>query len=328
MKNIVFGKLSSRVIAKFIDYILVFGLTVIIFFCGVFNATFDRESYVDNELKTIELYKDSGLYISTEKGSIIGLNTFSTISSVAKLTDVTLTVDGESFSHINATKQLYEFYSTKYISYGGQMNLTMETFKSMILKVGSELSNINDLVIGDDGSYTIEMIDGKKYGVTVSYVNSQIENAVKIVESSPSVRNYQAKNQKIMFNAIIWLVPIIISLSFIFDFLIPLFSKRNETIGKYIFKLGVISKDGYSLKKIWIFIRWLSYLVIELVGGFLTMGGTILISYTMLIFNKKKRTIHDYIGNSIVINKEESFYFNSYEEEKYLMENKRSINLL
>ena len=110
--------------------------------------------------------------------------------------------------------------------------------------------------------------------------------------------------------------------------MIPLFSKRNETIGKYIFKLGVISKDGYSLKKIWIFIRWLSYLVIELVGGFLTMGGTILISYTMLIFNKKKRTIHDYIGNSIVINKEESFYFNSYEEEKYLMENKRSINLL
>lgn len=328
MKNIVLGKLSSRVLAKLIDYIIVFGLTVIIFFCGVFNASFDRDSYVENELKTIELYKNSGLYLSTKKGSVVGLNTFSTISSVAKLTDVTLSVDGENFEHVNTIKQLYEFYSTKFNNYGGQANLTMETFRSMILKVGSETSNIKDLRIDDEGKYTIEMIEGKKYGVTVTYVNSQIENAVKIVESSPIVRQYQAKNQKIMFNAIIWVVPILISLSFIFDLLVPLFSKHNETIGKYIFKLGVISKDGYRLKKPWIFIRWLSYEVIELIGGFCTMGGTILISYTMLIFNKKKRTIHDYLGNSIVINQEESFYFNSFEEEKYLMENKRSINLL
>ncbi len=324
MKHIELGKLSSRVLAKLIDLLIVVGITAGLFFGVVMNVSFDRTTYVNNQLKLIELYKESNLYAYNSKDTITSMASFSNITTVDNLTNTTVTLDDEELN-INLTDALYKFYTEKYETFGGN-NLSNEIFKTQVLQIGTETSNINDLVI-EDGVYTYVLMDESNSSTTVSYIIKQFNAAVSYVENSKVVLAYSDANKKIMTNTLVTIVPILVCTSFVFDFLIPLFSKNNETIGKYIFKLGVISKDGYRLKKIWILPRWLAYIFIEVILGCLTMFATVLISYTMLMFNKKRRTIHDYLGNSIVINKENSFYFNSPEEERFILENQRSVNL-
>ena len=50
------------------------------------------------------------------------------------------------------------------------------------------------------------------------------------------------------------------------------------------------------------------------------MGGFILISYTMFMFKKNRRCLHDIIAGSVVIDKKDSFYFDSPQEERYYEE--------
>ena len=83
-------------------------------------------------------------------------------------------------------------------------------------------------------------------------------------------------------------------------------------------KIILNPKTGYELEKIYYLPRFLSYLIIEVILSFVTIGGTFLISYTMFQFTKKRRCIHDYLSKSCVVDKELSFVFkNKKIEEAY-----------
>ena len=42
-----------------------------------------------------------------------------------------------------------------------------------------------------------------------------------------------------------------------------------------------------------------------------------LVTYTMFLFNKKRRCLHDYFGNSVVIDRNQSIWYPSKEVELY-----------
>lgn len=318
MKKIVLGKLWKRVLARLIDTVILLGASCLLFFTAVYPNTFDESSYYNNLTQTGMIYDESGLFVKSSSGTYVSKNSFSSISTKDELTKAEVYVDNEKFT-INLTGSLYSFYTEKVINFGSKYNFSFDVFKSEILKVGDANSNIKDFKIIDD-NFVYELIDEKDEYTTVSFVIDCFSTATGLVDSSSRITELSQKNNKIMQNTLIWLIPIVICFSVIFDLLIPLFSKNNESIGKYIFKLGIISKDGYKLKKYFIITRWLSYLIIEVFLGVLTFLGTVLISYTMMMFNKKKRVIHDYFANSIVIDKTQSIWFDSPEEERYLME--------
>ena len=71
-------------------------------------------------------------------------------------------------------------------------------------------------------------------------------------------------------------------------------------------------------------VRWLAYILFEILLGFITFGGTLLISYTMFLFIKKRRCIHDFIGKSAVIDSENSMIFESEKEESFYINRARS----
>ena len=73
--------------------------------------------------------------------------------------------------------------------------------------------------------------------------------------------------------------------------------------------LGVLSADGYVLKRYYHIPRFITFFVIEMAGGILTFGGFFLISYIMFCFTKKRRSVHDFCSNSVVIDKKESVWF-------------------
>ena len=328
MKHITLGRILYRILAKAIDVVIVLGLSLILFFSVVFNATFDRESYVNNQVQINEFYVDSGLYLESKEGTIQAISSFNTIASVSTLTSVDVTLDKTDFKNVNITDALYKFYSEKYTSFGGQTNLNFSSFKKMILKTGSTESNIRDLTVDNDGNYLYDLLDAKEANKTVNYVLEQFNNAVKLVENSSQVSGLNEANRKIMVSSIVWFIPLLAGFSFIFDLIVPLFTKDCKTIGMMIFKLGLVSKDGYKLKKVWLIPHWISYFGLEFILGIMSFGATIIISYTMMMFSKNRRCLHDFLGNTVVINSSESFYFNNPQEERYLMEHRRSIDSL
>ena len=319
MRYILLGNLWKRVGARLIDFILSIGLTCAIFFGAVYPATFNQAKYTENLERMGEIYQNSGLYIVSSKGNYTSIGAFTSINTLEELTSITLYSDGEEFKDVNLTKQLYDFYTTKFVDYGGDHNFTLDTFKSMILKVGSQESNIKDFTF-DNNVFTYTLIDSEQEYETVTFVKDAFLNAANIVISTEEVTKLSAENENLMYSSLYYLIPIFIGFSLIFELLIPLFSPEGKSIGKFIFKLGILTKDGYELSKYKLVIRWLAYLVLEIALGILTVGGTILISYTMLMFNKKKRVLHDYVAGTMVVDTKTLFYFKNAEEERRFQE--------
>ena len=107
----------------------------------------------------------------------------------------------------------------------------------------------------------------------------------------------------------------------IFYLLIPMLFKDGKTLGKQVFGLALVNKLGYKVSKLQIFVRFLAFAIIEVFGSVYTVMGTILISYTIMIFGKKNMSIHDYLASTRVIDAKHSVWFkNADEAAKYQAE--------
>ncbi len=314
MSKIYLAKKSKRIFARLVDVLILFVLTLGTFF-ALTPLTFDSKTYNENVNSSLIYYENSGLYLKKKNGyfSFTSIIDFNTIESLTNFEYE----EGETKTNINMLKSLYTFYTEKYVDYDGTYNLSLDTFKTNILKINSEVSNIKDFIVTEN-NVNITLIDETLDKTTILFICDTFSKAADIVNKCSAVQAIENENKQILLNSILYVFPCLFFYCFILEFLIPVCSKHGETIGKYIFKLMVISKDGYELKKIYYLPRFLSYLIIEVILSFVTIGGTFLISYTMFQFTKKRRCIHDYLSKSCVVDKELSFVFkNKKIEEAY-----------
>lgn len=319
MKQIVLAKRLHRIIAAFIDMIILTAISAVVFFTLVYPNAFDAKTYSENQKQVVELYRDSQLFVCTDDGNYAGKSTFSYNSKLEKLYDNDIEYEGSKFEDNCLTKDLFLFYTTLYKDYGAQANLTFDGFCGQILKTNTVNSNIASF---DPVTYKITMIDDTKESETVAYFLSCYEVASKFVINSTVVNKYVTANQKLMGNAIVLFIPVAAGVSLLTMLLMPMLMPHGQTLGKLIFGIGVLDKNGYKLKKGWYVARWLVYISAEYILSFITFGGAFLISFTMFQFAKKRRCLHDMLSNSVVVNLKESLFFNSKEEEviykKYL----------
>ena len=123
--------------------------------------------------------------------------------------------------------------------------------------------------------------------------------------------------------------PIISCLLFtlpIFFLIIPLCFKNGETLGKLVFKLGLVNKLGYRHSKLQLIPRFLLSVSIIAILYFLLGVNLIslgiltflaLASYGLTIFTKGHKAIHDYLAGTMVVDKVHSeIYLNAEEEAK------------
>ncbi len=320
MKNIYYAKKSHRILSRVIDLFILILTSVVLYVTLVFPNTFDKAKMLENNTKLVELYKDSGLFAVDSDGNYAAYSQFGNIKKVDDLYDVSITFNNKKYEGIKLSKALFEFYTTKYTFYGASSNLSSEVYKNNILKVGSTTSNIKEF---DETTYKFTLIDSSKEEDTVTFFYEAFQGACKSVINSSSITSLTSSNQQILMSSLYWIIPVLAGFSFIFEFLIPLFSPHNETIGKHIFKIGIISDKGYTLKKYMLLPRWISYLLFEIILGVLSFGGTLLISYTMFMFTKKRKCLHDIFAKSIVIDNTRSIYFDNEKEESYYINRQR-----
>ena len=317
MKHIILASRSKRIFAALVDLLILIISAATIFFTIVMPLTLDVTKYQQNGKDIADLYRGSSLYLTQENGSYTAKSTLTRqITKVSQFNDVDLIAWEVNFVDQNLSKDLYEFYTTKYNQYGENINLDEAVYFQQVLKVGSEESNI--LEINRD-TFEIIMIDPNKEATTYSYFLDQYTAAAVIVDSYKAINDLKTENTNMMMSTISLFVPILVGLSFIFTFIIPLSNKNRRTIGKFIFKLDVIGCDTYQLKGNNLFLRFLVYTFVEVILGIASFGGLFLVTYTMFLFTKNRRSLHDFVAKSVVIDPLQSIYFLNKEEENYIL---------
>lgn len=344
MKCIVLAKMSRRIFAAVIDFILALGLAIALFFALVLPLTLNVEKYNANTKGMNDVKIASRLYVNnttkgiTEPALIIDVTTY-------KLVDVE---DTRAIPYFN----LMDFGETKisvidsltrfYIdppTYNGEeifgvQKVSLETVKENIFQVGKAVSNIKELTLNPlTNTYQISLINPEDQRITIEYISQLIKpdnieyttSASEMVIQCPTYKAFDDGNRNMMMFAIVMIIPCLFGTSLIFYLIIPICSKNGETIGKYILGLGVLSADGYVLKRYHHIPRFLSLFVIEMAGGILSFGGLFLVTYIMFCFTKKRRSIHDFFGNSVVIDKKSSVWFVDKDQE-YRYNYKTRIN--
>lgn len=106
--------------------------------------------------------------------------------------------------------------------------------------------------------------------------------------------------------------------------LVPLLTKNGKTFGKMMFQLSLANAKGYKIKKSQIVVRFLSFFVVNILLGVMTIFILPFISFTIMVFSKKNSTIHDYLSATMVIDDRFSLIYNN--EEEHLESLKRQEN--
>lgn len=109
-------------------------------------------------------------------------------------------------------------------------------------------------------------------------------------------------------------------------FVMPLILKNGKTVGKLVMGIALVNKLGYNISIPQLVMRFFFPLVVVI--GLLIVGGStfaigmglfVLVSYTMVIFTKEHKAIHDYLAGTIAIDSKRSVWFkDATEEAKYV----------
>lgn len=107
----------------------------------------------------------------------------------------------------------------------------------------------------------------------------------------------------------------------IFYLLLPLLLKEGRTLGKLVLNLSVVNKDGYHLVWWQYLLRFIG-LTVTFVLAIYTILGSILVSYTFMIFTKNYRSLHDFLAFTRVVDRKQSLIFS---KEAQLLDYKASL---
>lgn len=316
MKQIFLAKKGKRILARLIDLIILFFSTFLLFFTLIYPNTFNKEQFNKNSIEIIEYFKDSELFIVDDNGNYSAKSTLASFKKIDDLYNNDLSFNNKEYKNVSLTKSLYDFYTIKYKEYGGVANLNNSQYENEVLLINNSESNIKSY---DFNSHTLKMIDSSKEDVTLTYFLNKYESTCKNMIKNSKINDLTNENQKLIFTALSGLLPTLFVFAFIYEFIIPCFSKYGETIGKHIFKIGLVNKDGYEIKKYQLFIRFLAYYFMDILLSAITFGGVFIITYTMMLFTKKRRCIHDFISGTVVINTVNSIIFKNKNEELYYL---------
>lgn len=310
-RELYLAKRSKRFLARLIDTILLFGMTSIIYFSCIYNNVLDQEKINTNGKEIVSLIEDSDLFLIDKNGNYAGKSTF-TYLSIDELSNKEITYNGTTYE-VSLTKSLYNFYLYNYSNYN-ETNLTESAFFNSVLKIGETESNIKSF---DVNTYKLTLIDESLSSTTKKFFLETFDTAQAIVINYQPIKDLISENQKIMAKALSYSIYVFLGFSFIFEFLIPICSPKGQTIGKWIFKLGLVNKEGYEFKKWKHVIRYLTFLVVDIFLTICTFGGVFLINFTMMQFVKKRRVIHDMTSGSVVIDTSTSIIFKNKKEEEF-----------
>lgn len=150
----------------------------------------------------------------------------------------------------------------------------------------------------------------------------------KIFEEHPdAMAAYKnTQNSPMLIFTFSLLIPMLV-----FEFIIPLCLKNGKTVGKKIFNLGVVFKNGVKMSKASLFVRAIlgKYTIEAMVPtmlllmvfyydmgfiGLIVIGLLLVMQIIILIATKTNDLIHDVLAGTVVVDMQTQMVFDSVEE--------------
>lgn len=220
---------------------------------------------------------------------------------------------------------IYQYYSEfkngkVYLEETEPFVFSNEWYNETILKINEE-GTFFELVEGDTTVRAVERsnLSEDEQGLLATFYTNAFNDALAdLATYEPYVTLAQQINQFFLE-----ILAIAASISvIIFYFLVPLLLKEGRTLGKLALGLSVVNKDGYYLAWWQHLLRFMAFTA-TLVLGIYTILGSILISYTFMIFTKNYRSLHDFVAMTRVVDRKQSLLFH---REEQLLDYKASLD--
>lgn len=311
-KIIVLAGLWKRAFAFLFDMVCAAALTAILYFSAVFPFVSDAEAQRENATILNSRRLESGLYADFDGRAVDPLS-FPEIDDVDSFYGVEVTYNGES-QEIKLLDWLYVYWTEDALEFGNPL-VDPDEFASSILDTQST-GSIESVYLNEDGELRVEYEEGEELAAYTELYAAYNE-ALNSLSKDPLISDVNRAMNEDAYIALLWVIPPLLGSLAVFYLAVPLCFSDGQTFGKKIFKMVVLTKLGYYYsrpKRVWRFFAF----VLELAGILLTFGALLLISYTMTMFTKKHRSIHDYLAGSVVAKEDESlWFFDPAEEEEY-----------
>lgn len=314
-KIIVLAGMWKRAFAHLIDLLCGIALSCLIYFPLVLPAAVDLDSYRNNTKEMAQIQLGSGLYVPIG-GQAVNPITNITLTGYQDLLELDVPDDEGGTTAFYPLDAVHEYWTAKAADYGNEP-YSEQGFAEDVLRVGESVSNIASYSIGEDGHSEITMIDENDSYTTYLFLRDTVyADAVASLNNDPDLIRLNKENNANALQGVLWAIPLLFGGFAVFFLVIPLCLKDGQTLGKKVMKLVVLSADGYTYRKWKLIIRFVVYFAVEFVGMIVSFGATLLISYTMTMFTKKRRSIHDYAAGSVVADSENSLWFDDPVEEE------------
>ena len=321
-------KLIHRVLANFIDILLMVGMTILLFI-GSRAIVQSTDMYKNNDYNIRNIQLSSGLYINADRtnGSAIDtrgfdINEYKYGDSIQLMTywlprQETLTYENIVNRCENAINKFKQFMSKTDPKYEQEISDFINEQK--LQKVGN--------VVGHEHFFeknveTNEIfIPVNESGIPYYSYQTYFEDFYKLImdnnltddyltKGAPKFKEYLANEGKyllfIEFPSAYVLAAILVY------FIPPLFFRRGrQTLGKALYRIGLVDKNIFSPTLPRYLARFGIFFISEMLLSIITFGAPFIISFTMMLFTKNKQGFPDYLlGLNEVDGSKQKIYYN------------------
>lgn len=208
----------------------------------------------------------------------------------------------ETDEEYNSTNAIFDsaltaFYSDSFFFDQEDSESGMYFYNTQRIPSGKEYSN---LFVYDEGHNIVPSATASLKDLYTFYSKAITQDAVAYMMQNDDYMN-ASRDVTLIFVFVELLIPIVLSVT-IFEFIIPVFDKHGKrTIGKRLFKIGVVDSRGLSPKLGRFTCRFLIFLFVEVILSIPALLIPFVISFSMFAFSKPSQSMHDYFCSTYVV---------------------------
>lgn len=298
--SIVNAPFSRRIGAYLIDLVIIFIVGFITFITtdGIYS---NSALGIARNKALFDIREKSGLYLTNEAQKY-----------TAFLTE-DITINNNEALYLMRLEYFYTNENSGFmytLSHYYTENVVFD-YHTMVLKMGDDASLFSFV---DDGAGNITY--SFKEGLSAVAKNDGWKNiyqkAVEDLQKTPVYKNAQKPLRDfLMLNLTLSAFIGTILPSFIF----PLIVGHGRSLGKFMTGLAVVNKEGYQIKFSQLFLRYLSFSLVETALNFYGLFIPLFLTSGILTITNNNRAIHDLVSNTYVIDARMSKIFKNYADE-------------
>lgn len=295
------AKFHRRLFANLVD-ILIFALLFVGCFIGFRSLVVNSSTYKTNEAQLVQIKRDSGIFINDPSGALRDVITVYN-------NDEALSMGQKKSKTINAINSFHNY--VKEVCSNEIYQMIMTDYDEFRLEI-KEGNNYYFILENGEIKETGDFLESKYYqNVYAKYVDKYCQAyLIKYIPSYYDLTKYMSNMLIFVEIAPSYLIAGILT------YLIPplIFRKGKKTLGKALYKIGLVDSRLLNCTYPRFFARFAIFYFGELILSLLSFGLPYIVSFSIMVFSKKKQGFPDYMLGLQEIDTSKTKIYNSMEE--------------